>query len=388
MKTIVATHNPDLARDFDRDLLRRRDLRLVTARSGQEAIERARQGCDLLFLDRVLPDGEAELVVARLREDSTLSSLPVVLVNGIGFQSRLTPSEARARGFADAVELPSPPGVLPLLVARLLGMPLREDERFAVRVAVFDAGPNAADGYLGTSLDLSENGMLLRAKREVPVGSEIPLRFSLPGRAGELQTQARVVRVDTRSFAPAKALALSFLDLGDREKEALSEYLGVLVGGRPFTWRVSEENGGKVISFSGVLRADSDLSALASLTGEVTFRLREFRRISSDSVQRWIDFVRSLAGTKRIRLVECPISFIHQANLIPNLLDRQEVGSFFAPYACHSCGLEEERLIEVARHLAAGAQETRRTPPYFACSACGAPLVFDDLVDQYFSFLR
>jgi CheY-like chemotaxis protein len=385
MKTIVATHNPDLARDFDRDLLRRRDLRLVTARSGQEAIERARNGCDLLFLDRVLPDGEAELVLERLREDQALAQLPVVLVNGVGFHTGLTPTEAKAHGFADAIELPSPPGVLPLLVARLLGMPLREDERFAVRVAVFDGTPAASDSYLGTSLDLSENGMLLRAKREVPVGSEIALRFSLPGRAGELSTGARVVRVDAKSFAPAKALALAFLDLGQPERQALADYLGVLVGGRPFTWRVSDEEGRKVISFSGVLRADTDLSALGNLTGDVTFRLREFRRISSDSVQRWIDFVRGLGQTRLIRLVECPISFVHQANLIPNLLDRQEVVSFFAPYACHSCGLEEERLIEVAAHLDGG---KRRTPPPFACTACGAPLVFDDLVDQYFSFLK
>jgi CheY-like chemotaxis protein len=385
MKTIVATHNPDLARDFDRDLLRRRDLRLVTARSGQEAIERARSGCDLLFLDRVLPDGEAELVLERLREDQALAQLPVVLVNGVGFHTGLTPTEAKAHGFADAIELPSPPGVLPLLVARLLGMPLREDERFAVRVAVFDGTPAASDSYLGTSLDLSENGMLLRAKREVPVGSEIALRFSLPGRAGELSTGARVVRVDAKSFAPAKALALAFLDLGQPERQALADYLGVLVGGRPFTWRVSDEEGRKVISFSGVLRADTDLSALGNLTGDVTFRLREFRRISSDSVQRWIDFVRGLGQTRLIRLVECPISFVHQANLIPNLLDRQEVVSFFAPYACHSCGLEEERLIEVAAHLDGG---KRRTPPPFACTACGAPLVFDDLVDQYFSFLK
>jgi CheY-like chemotaxis protein len=385
MKTIVATHNPDLARDFDRDLLRRRDLRLVTARSGQEAIERARNGCDLLFLDRVLPDGEAELVLERLREDQALAQLPVVLVNGVGFHTGLTPTEAKAHGFADAIELPSPPGVLPLLVARLLGMPLREDERFAVRVAVFDGTPAASDSYLGTSLDLSENGMLLRAKREVPVGSEIALRFSLPGRAGELSTRARVVRVDAKSFAPAKALALAFLDLGQPERQALADYLGVLVGGRPFTWRVSDEEGRKVISFSGVLRADTDLSALGNLTGDVTFRLREFRRISSDSVQRWIDFVRGLGQTRLIRLVECPISFVHQANLIPNLLDRQEVVSFFAPYACHSCGLEEERLIEVAAHLDGG---KRRTPPPFACTACSAPLVFDDLVDQYFSFLK
>jgi hypothetical protein len=131
-----------------------------------------------------------------------------------------------------------------------------------------------------------------------------------------------------------------------------------------------------------VLRGDSDLLPLKLLRGEVYFRLREFRRISSDSVQRWIEFIRGLDMVQKINLLECPISFVHQANLITNLLERQEVVSFFAPYACDNCGLEEEKLIEVARDLAGG-----KSPPDFTCSGCGGELFFDDLVEQYFAFL-
>src|SRR5207248_10165810 len=133
---------------------------------------------------------------------------------------------------------------------------------------------------------------------------------------------------------------------------------------------------------SGVLRGDSDLDPLRMLFGDVYFGMREFRRISSDSVQRWIDFVRGLKNVARIHLLECPISFVHQANLITNLLERQEVVSFYAPYACDNCGLEEERLIDVQRDLAGG-----KSPPELACSGCGGQLFFDDLVEQYFAFL-
>ena len=72
MKTIVASHNPDLAHDFDRDLLRRRDLRLVTARDTDDLLEKLRAGADLCFIDRVLPDGDAASAVAAIRADKRL----------------------------------------------------------------------------------------------------------------------------------------------------------------------------------------------------------------------------------------------------------------------------------------------------------------------------
>jgi CheY-like chemotaxis protein len=386
VKTIAASHNPDLARDFDRDLLKRRDLRMVTAHTIEELVEKLRAGADICFVDRVLPDGDCEMALAAIRSDKKLQSVPVVLVAAQG----APPGErmrARDLGFADVVELPAAPGALGLVVARLLGMPLREDERFAVRVHVFDAAglsASTADAYLGTSADLSERGMLLKAKREVAVGTRLGLRFALPGRPGELTVKGRVVRVDGTTFAPAKALAIAFEDLTPSDSNALHEYLRVLVSGRPFQWQVSEDQGHKIVAFSGVLRADSDLDPLRMLFGEVYFRMREFRRISSDSVQRWIDFVRSLKNASRIYLIECPISFIHQANLITNLVERQEVLSFYAPYSCPACGIDEQKLIDVRRDLDGG---KKRTPPAFPCSACGATLAFDDLVEQYFSFL-
>jgi CheY-like chemotaxis protein len=380
VKTIVASHNPDLARDFDRDLLRRRDLRLVTARSTAELLERLRAGADMCFLDRVLPDSDGETALAAIRADKKLQTLPVVMVTtqGAPASDRL---RARELGFADLVELPAAPGVLSFLVARHLGVPLREDERFAVRVHVYDgesSGENT-DNYIGTSVDLSEAGMLLKAKRQVPAGALLQLRFQLPGRAGELLLKGRVVRVDVSALAPACGLALAFEQLSAADRAALHEYLRVLVGGRPFQWLVTHEGGHQVVSLFGVLRGDSDLLPLKLLRGDVYFRLREFRRISSDSVQRWIEFIRGLDMVQKIYLLECPISFIHQANLITNLLERQEVLSFFAPYACDNCGMEEEKLIEV--------KVAGKSPPDFTCSGCGGSLLFDDLVEQYFTFL-
>ena len=384
MKTIVASHNPDLAHDFDRDLLRRRDLRLVTARDTDDLLEKLRAGADLCFVDRVLPDGDATSAIAAIRADKRLEHIPLVMVTAAGAPAddRAT---AQANGFADVVELPAPPGTLGLLVGRLLGVPLREDERFSVRVHVFAAdGGESPETYIGTSVDLSENGMLVKARKSAAAGSVLGVRFSLPGRAGELSLRGRVVRADDKAFAPQHALALAFEDVTPADRAALREYLRVLLGGRPFRWRTVEENGRTVVELYGVLRADSDIAALGNMKGDVWLRLREFRRVSSDSVQKWIDFVRSMNPAERLHLIEVPIPFIHQANLITNLLERQEVESFFAPYSCAACGLDEERLIDVKRDLDGG---KRRTPPPQKCSSCGGPLAFDELVEQYFAFL-
>jgi CheY-like chemotaxis protein len=388
VKTIVSSHNPDLARDFDRDLLRRRDLGLVTARDTDDLLAKLRAGADLCFVDRVLPDGDAETALAAIRSDKHVAHVPVVMVTMAGAPASgrwKDKAAAQAAGFAEVVELPAPPGTLSLLVGRLLGVPLREDERFPVRVHVFGAsGSESSESYIGTSIDLSENGMLLKARRGGLPGQVLGVRFALPGRAGELSLRGRVVRSDDKTFAPLVALALAFEDMTANDRAALREYLGVLLGGRPFVWRTVEEGGRTVIELQGVLRADSDLTPLYSRRGDVWLRLREFRRISSDSVQKWIDFVRGLPPGERLHLIECPIPFIHQANLITNLLERQEVVSFFAPYSCARCGLDEERLIDVRDDLDGG---RRRQPPPQRCSSCGGPLAFDELVDEYFAFL-
>jgi CheY-like chemotaxis protein len=385
VKTIVASHNPDLAHDFDRDLLRRRDLRLVTARDTDDLVARLREGADLCFIDRVLPDGDAASAVAAIRADKRLDDIPLVMVTAAGAPAgdRAT---AREAGFADVVELPAPPGALGLLVGRLLGVPLREDERFAVRVHVFaaDGSTESPESYIGTSIDLSENGMLLKARRSADPGTVLGVRFALPGRAGELSLRARVVRGDSQSFAPQHALALAFEDVGATDSGSLRDYLRVLLGGKPFRWRTVEEGGRTIVELYGVLRADSDLTALTRLTGEVWLRMREFRRISSDSVQKWIDFVRALPEGQKLHLIECPIPFVHQANLITNLLERQEVESFYAPYSCARCAIDEERLIDVKRDLDGG---KKRQPPAMKCSSCGGALAFDELTEQYFAFL-
>jgi len=145
-----------------------------------------------------------------------------------------------------------------------------------------------------------------------------------------------------------------------------------------------------IIKLSGVLNAAADLAPIQELRGELDFYLRGFRRISSDSIQAWIDLTRALGSASpgvRIRLHECPIQLVQQANAISNLLDQAQVVSFFAPYRCEACKEDVELLLYVERDLREPGGEIRRRPPAYRCEACDGPLSFDDIPERYFMFL-
>lgn len=252
-------------------------------------------------------------------------------------------------------------------------------------------GPTAwqTGAYLGASIDLSLQGMLLRAARPLTLDERLPLRILLPGRSTEVTALGRVVRLDPATYAPELAVALFFEQLSDEARQQIADLFAAAAAGRGFHYRIEpgEGNQGLLISLSGVLNATVDLTPLKQLRGELDFKLRDFRRISSDSIQSWLDFVRSLTGASRIRLHECPIAFVQQANAISNLLDNTQVVSFFAPYVCRGCHREQEILLDVARDLTDASGQLVRRPPPRRCEGCGQELAFDDIPERYFMFL-
>src|SRR5262249_43794535 len=104
-------------------------------------------------------------------------------------------------------------------------------------------------------------------------------------------------------------------------------------------------------------------------------------------IQTWLDMVRSLKGASKIHLHACPIAFVQQANAISNLLEDTEVASFFAPYVCSRCGLDEEHLIDVKKDLYDASGQLVRCPPWARSVRCGADMTFDDIPERYFMFL-
>lgn len=151
--------------------------------------------------------------------------------------------------------------------------------------------------------------------------------------------------------------------------------------------RMQVHSDGAMLVLAGSIDETSGLVDLAARAagGRLVLDLAAITFINSLGVRDWIRM--QAAATKANLAVELrrvcePI--IHQLNMIIATRGRARVTSFFAPYACDSCGREDSLLIDATLHAAALAQ---LEPPPMSCPECGAPMAFNDFPERYFSFL-
>ncbi|MCA9673305.1 MAG: PilZ domain-containing protein [Myxococcales bacterium] len=91
--------------------------------------------------------------------------------------------------------------------------------RMPVRVLQQDGDPEH-DSFWLDSADLSPGGVFLRTDLLFPVGEELELEFTIPGRARPVRGQGRVVRVVANRQSGA-GLAVRLDGLVDEERRAL-----------------------------------------------------------------------------------------------------------------------------------------------------------------------
>jgi hypothetical protein len=148
-------------------------------------------------------------------------------------------------------------------------------------------------------------------------------------------------------------------------------------------WDIASGADGTVVELAGDVDEHAALGPLgAQLSGPVVLDLAAVRRINSQGVRTWIDFLRALSAVTRLVFRRCSVPVITQINMIANFRGPAQVVSFYAPYVCDACGAEAEHLIDVAEQRGRGVRM-----PEVACAACGGAMSFDDVADRYLSFL-
>ncbi|HEY4244713.1 MAG TPA: hypothetical protein VGM88_33090 [Kofleriaceae bacterium] len=148
---------------------------------------------------------------------------------------------------------------------------------------------------------------------------------------------------------------------------------------------IDERDG--VLYLGGALDEASMLGELPARArdGRIVLDLEKVTFINSLGVRDWIRMMAALDRAKtavELRRVCEPV--VQQLNMILAARGDAAVASFFAPYACDSCGREESMLVDaVAFHdtLVAGV-----APPQ-TCPECGSKMSFNDFPERYFSFL-
>jgi ABC-type transporter Mla MlaB component len=123
------------------------------------------------------------------------------------------------------------------------------------------------------------------------------------------------------------------------------------------------------------------LLGVAPATLEVN--CKEIPRINSVGVKAWIKYFQSCQqkGTK-VRFTECSTAIVEQMNLISNFTCGGMVVSIYVPFSCTHCKTELLGLFKTE-----DLKNMQFKLPDLNCSKCGQKAVFDDIPEEFFSFL-
>jgi anti-anti-sigma regulatory factor len=142
-----------------------------------------------------------------------------------------------------------------------------------------------------------------------------------------------------------------------------------------------------VMSLSGAIDEAAGLTELVSRARDqrVVLDLAGVTFINSLGVRDWIRMQQAFTERRvevALRAVSEPL--VHQLNMIVATRGTARVLSFFAPYACDTCGREDSLLVDAVAHAAA---LSRLEAPPQTCAECGGVMAFNDFPERYFSFL-
>jgi anti-anti-sigma regulatory factor len=94
------------------------------------------------------------------------------------------------------------------------------------------------------------------------------------------------------------------------------------------SWQIRKKADHTLVVFQGDIDERAQLEELSFLEGRAVFDLGGIRRLNSEGIRRWVNFIRRLEPLDGVAFVRCSVSFIMQASIISNLIGHAEIRSF------------------------------------------------------------
>ncbi|HJZ83762.1 MAG TPA: PilZ domain-containing protein [Polyangia bacterium] len=374
MITVLTSNNSAVFRQLGSRAFQRLGVQHRVATSGREALDLVqRERPALAILDAQLPDLDGYEVCRRIKSDPELAAVRVMLVLG-SMLTREQLDQLGASGCDDVFCVPAPSDELYQHAARLIGLPYRGSRRIHVQLRIeLEAGPRVIEGRLH---NLSRDGAKISLKQRVGTATDVRLRMSRSEAERAAAVKGRIVWEQESEEGEGSTIGVQFVDLLPETRRLIADLA---------LWEVNPgDDDTLVVTLQGDFTEVTDFSQLSlNLAGRVEFDLSSVRYMNSSGVRNWIAFLRGLTHCSEYVFVRASIGFIAQAAMVPGVLGKGRVESFFTPYHCDRCDRSEERLLQTS----AISQEAQLMPPRFRCGVCGGELTFDDIPERYFAFL-
>jgi len=175
---------------------------------------------DGIFVDLQMPKVDGFELARRIRASSWNKSTPIVVVTG--HDDTKTMQKAFAAGTTFFLQKPIDRQRLTNLFKAARGR-MFENRRQFVRVplqteVICQVGDQT---FRGTSLNISQGGILFEVGRSLSPGTTVRLSFRLPGRELRIDVTGVVARIDERQRAGVR-----FTHLGSRELQLIRDLIG------------------------------------------------------------------------------------------------------------------------------------------------------------------
>lgn len=215
-----------LSIEMERSAFDRIDCEILSAGSGEEALEISRrEHPDIVILDLFMPGMNGDECCSIIKEDPLLKKIPVIMTTaGRDEKDR---ERCFSAGCDDFIVKPFNATELLKKVARFIDIVVRDYARVPEFLeVVFAAGGKVHKGYLQ---DLSEKGAFVKSDAILPVGETIILVFTMPDKSATVEAEAKIMRVVEKSikFNPDinVGMGVRFINLTNEAEKFINDYL-------------------------------------------------------------------------------------------------------------------------------------------------------------------
>lgn len=219
--TVLIADDLKLFLEIEKSYLKRGGFEVVTAESGDKAVQLASlDPPHLILLDMEMPKMDGAQTCEALRKVPALAQVPIIVMSAT--DSKENKERCRKAGCTEFVIKPEKPDELLGIVARILALRQRESVRITV---VFNVtGEVGARQVVGQARDLSATGMLLETTIPIAVGTRLPLEFYLPRTRAQIKVTGTVIR-SSKTADGAHQSGIRFSDLNQSDQELILDYV-------------------------------------------------------------------------------------------------------------------------------------------------------------------
>lgn len=178
-----------------------------------------REKFDGIFLDLMMPQVDGFELAQAIRRSSWNRRTPIIIVTGREEKDAIT--EAFQAGGTFFLRKPVDKAKLTALLNRTRGAMLEERRRFQrVSVRMEVSCRRDARKVIGTSSNVSQEGILFQGDGSLEPGNELRLSFCLPGQKLPIELEGLVVRLDEK-----QRVGVRFTEVSAEDRQRLRDFV-------------------------------------------------------------------------------------------------------------------------------------------------------------------